>query len=107
LRVHPSQALLGPYILSTFQWTRLLLAKPALPAFYVATPANSTTDCFNLDFSVPDHYGRAAGLDRAEQKVEFCEHAEILHGAPDLDGWALLNCDPGRGEWNTVMGPLK
>lgn len=34
---------------------------------------------------------------------KFCEH-EILF---EDEGIALLSCDPGRGEWNTVMGPLR
>ncbi|BFZ55053.1 hypothetical protein PYCC9005_002091 [Savitreella phatthalungensis] len=32
----------------------------------------------------------------------FCEH-ELVFAE---QGVALLSCDPGRGEWNTVMGPL-
>lgn len=33
---------------------------------------------------------------------KFCEHEIIF----EEQGVALLSCDPGRGEWNTVMGPL-
>ena len=37
-------------------------------------------------------------------QLKNCEDAIILDG---LDGWALLSCDSGRDQWNTVMVSLQ
>lgn len=41
-------------------------------------------------------------MDRPVQWTDFCEDAELVPS----HGVVLLTCDPGRHEWNTVMGPL-
>lgn len=55
--------------------------------------------------SYPSNYA-APGL-VCEKVVEdgpkFCEHELLFHA----EGLAVLSCDPGRHEWNTVMGPLR
>lgn len=55
--------------------------------------------------TLPSAY-TAPGVSCAVEALDgpkFCEHEIVF----EEEGVVLLSCDPGRGEWNTVMGPLK
>lgn len=80
---------------------KLLGGVPNLPDFSAgiagADAANDSRDaCFNL-----------LGHDRDSNTfMDFCEDVELLEGAT-FRGHSLFSCDSNRGNWNTVMGPLK
>ncbi|EPQ28897.1 uncharacterized protein PFL1_03698 [Pseudozyma flocculosa PF-1] len=62
--------------------------------------------CLNAHATAVDPYHRSPPYhewDRKVQATQFCEDAEIVH----THGIVVVSCDPGRAEWNTVMGPLK
>lgn len=88
---------LGPFV-ARASWLRFQLTSPVtyFPAHWVrpSTEAGGAAPaCATL----------LSGLEGENNQIRFCEDAEMLHG-PGLDGWALLSCDPGRDQWNTVMG---
>lgn len=52
------------------------------------------------------YFGKpTTGIASATQELNFCEDAELLDGK--WEGWSLYSCDYNRGNWNTVIGPLK
>lgn len=77
-----------------------ILSVPYLPTFSSGIAANhqgnGSNSCVNLDI----HNATSQGY------MHFCEDVELLHGA-DFEGHSLFSCDPNRGKWNTVMGPLE
>jgi hypothetical protein len=68
---------------------------PMIPPSYHPFPALRTTAGDLVDVSAAD--GRATIL--RSPGLEFCEDVSVW----DAAGLVLASCDPGRGEWNTVM----
>ncbi|ORY85504.1 hypothetical protein BCR37DRAFT_240059 [Protomyces lactucae-debilis] len=64
------------------------LGRPAYPVNYTPNPVVCTVQG-NSSMTAADG-------------PKFCEHEVMLKDA----GLVILSCDPNRGEWNTVMGPL-
>lgn len=77
----------------------LLLRSIALPyytTFYITGRVSRWS--YPSQYTAPGVVCNVEALDGPK----FCEHEIIFED----QGVALLSCDPGRGEWNTVMGPL-
>ncbi|CAO1612666.1 unnamed protein product [Parajaminaea phylloscopi] len=88
--------------LSFAQWGTQLLWPVTLPDHWVSSP-NGRTDCNQLHATSPDSSAVETPAP-VSHELTFCEDAEALRGK--WEGWSLYSCDPNRGHWNTVMGPL-
>lgn len=92
-------------VAQNYTWLAHHIGGPGvLPAHWVRPDTSgggaAAPECKRLAGSVPD-----ARAHNGTQRIEFCEDVEMLEGK-GTKGWALLSCDAGRAEWNTVMGPL-
>ncbi|PWN41727.1 hypothetical protein IE81DRAFT_157565 [Ceraceosorus guamensis] len=111
-------ALLAHVLLARSWYSRFLIG-PSLPDHWVRnltyTPGSLTHPAQAEQRGDPQcHKLRAARADararRGTQSLNFCEDVLFLEGLDhegDVTPLLLATCDPGRGEWNTVMGPLK
>ena len=77
-------------------WRAFIISTPDFPVGYYAD-GDHTAQCEVL-------------RDEPGNDLKFCEDATFWDRVDDAGGLQdrilLMSCDPGRREWNTVMGPL-